>query len=79
VIVSLGTSKWVLPATHLSRWVHPNGTTKSHPPPSIVKAVMPSQLADTPSSPLPHNHVHLGRAGLGPEANHGWRYYLIAS
>jgi hypothetical protein len=50
------------PATHLSRWVHPNGTTKSHPPPSIVKALTPSQLADTPSSPLPHNHAHLGRA-----------------
>src|SRR5688572_16781060 len=44
-------------ATHLSRWVHPNGTTKSHPPPSIVKALTPSQLADTPSSPLPHNHA----------------------
>jgi hypothetical protein len=41
------------PATHLSRWVHPNGTTKSHPPPSIVKALTPSQLADTPSSPYP--------------------------
>src|SRR3954447_26966094 len=50
------------PATHLSRWVHPNGTTKSHPPPSIVKALTPSQLADTPSSPLPHKHAHLGRA-----------------
>src|SRR5215217_5823892 len=50
------------PATHLSRWVHPNGTTKSHPPPSIVKALTPSQLADTPSSALPHNHAHLGRA-----------------
>jgi hypothetical protein len=52
------------PATHLSRWVHPNGTTKSHPPPSIVKALTPSQLADTPSSALPHNHAHLGRAPL---------------
>jgi hypothetical protein len=52
------------PAIHLSRWVHPNGTTKSHPPPSIVKALTPSQLADTPSSPLPHNHAHLGRARL---------------
>src|SRR5215213_141812 len=50
------------PATDLSRWVHPNGTTKSHPPPSIVKALTPSQLADTPSSALPHNHAHLGRA-----------------
>ena len=55
------------PATHLSRWVHPNGTTKSHPPPSIVKALTPSQLADTPSSPLPHNHAHLGRARLRPD------------
>jgi len=50
------------PATHLSRWAHPKGTTKSHPPPSIVKALTPSHLADTPSSPLPHNHAHLGRA-----------------
>src|ERR671915_2603909 len=54
------------PATHLSRWVHPNGTTKSHPPPSIMKALTPSQLADTPSSALPHNHAHLGRAALTP-------------
>ena len=44
--------------------MHPNGTTKSHPPPSIVKALTPSQLADTPSSPLPHNHAHLGRDSL---------------
>jgi hypothetical protein len=44
--------------------VHPNGTTKSHPPPSIVKALTPSQLADTPSSALPHNHAHLGRAAF---------------
>jgi hypothetical protein len=47
--------------------VHPNGTTKSHPPPSIVKALTPSQLADTPSSPLPHNHAHLGRAHKAAE------------
>jgi hypothetical protein len=32
----LGTSKvGSTPATHLSRWVHPNGTTKSHPSPSV--------------------------------------------
>src|SRR5215218_1748213 len=57
------------PATHLSRWVHPNGTTKSHPPPPIVKALTPSQLADTPSSALPHNHAHLGRASLPMRSN----------
>jgi hypothetical protein len=66
------------PATHLSRWVHRNGTTKSHPLPSIVKALTPSQLADTPSSPLPHNHAHLGRDSLtvvkvenGPDRGRG--------
>jgi hypothetical protein len=55
-------------ATHLSRWVHPNGTTKSHPPPSIVKALTPSQLADTPSS-TPSRRPFLG----GPELQHHCR------
>jgi hypothetical protein len=32
VIVTLGTSRWApASATHLSRWVHPNGTTESRP------------------------------------------------
>jgi hypothetical protein len=65
VIVTLGTSKWALHLRHICRVGTPNGTTKSHPPPSIVKALTPSQLADTPSSPLPHNHAHLGRAMKG--------------
>src|SRR5215218_9549786 len=38
------------PATHLSRWVHPNGTTKSHPPPSIVKALTPPRAVVRPPS-----------------------------
>jgi hypothetical protein len=38
------------PATRLSRWVHPNGTTKSHPPPSIVKALTPPRAVVRPPS-----------------------------
>jgi hypothetical protein len=30
----LRTSKCPTPATQLSRWVHPNGITRSHPSPS---------------------------------------------